>query len=425
MDKKEFEPTIVQDGDQVKKEFAQHWGSSYFNIFNGKAYVDFVGIILKKNEILFSFPKHFSFGELSSKEKSYAMKEILFLITKGISFNFSKNSNNAFPIDSYLMIQDYYKQYGLHFVTTRLYVQGYDGHIDWHRTIGKSDKIIQNNGVIYLPFVTIKFRKNYEFIAECMEFVLNYVYQRLSKYLNFLTPYSKKIRNPIFSNSTRCVKELKKNKNYFFKDIEKKLIDALINFFEWEASHSDNISIVTTHFEIYWESMIELYLNYKFVGFKNNNEIEWGEEGVGLGNFTKPEPYFIEDEEVIKSKNNTPWKIEFDHFFIDKDAKKIYLLDSKYIYKDGFSSFNYKQAFYYYFLKQYYGNEYKIYNGLIAPTSQEYHHKIHVNRANRPLEFQNYDDGLLIYEHYVNLNEVIKFTKNHLVEFRQKMYANK
>lgn len=96
------------------------------------------------------------------------------------------------------------------------------------------------------------------------------------------------------------------------------------------------------------------------------------------------------------------------------------MLDSKYIYKDGFSGFNYKQAFYYYYLKQYYQG-YKIYNGLIAPTELEYHHKLHVNRANRT-DYPKYDDGLLIYEHYVNLSKVVEFiTSYHLSEFKQNL----
>lgn len=53
----ELTPHAVQDGDEVKIDFAQKWGLSYFDVKNGRAFVDFVGLILKKDEVLLSFPK--------------------------------------------------------------------------------------------------------------------------------------------------------------------------------------------------------------------------------------------------------------------------------------------------------------------------------------------------------------------------------
>lgn len=416
----ELTPHAVQDGDEVKIDFAQKWGLSYFDVKNGKAFVDFVGLILKKDEVLLSFPKHFSYSNLSPEHKSRTMKEILLLIAKGVSSSYDERNSKNFPLDSYLAVQDYYKKYGLHFVTVKERRKGYGGRIDWRRTIRKSDKILQENGLVFLPFVTVKVKNVSEFLADCMEFVLNYTYQLFSDYLDFLTPYKRKPRNSIFSNFNQSVKELKKIRNQFFKDTEKALIDALVKFFEWRANQSDKVTIATTRFENYWESMIEVYLNHCFIRFNKDNTIEWGESGSVEFKKSKKNEEYIEDNSVRLEKDNKAWYIEFDHIHVNHDDKEIYLLDSKYIYKDGFSGFNYKQAFYYYYLKQYYQG-YKIYNGLIAPTELEYHHKLHVNRANRT-DYPKYDDGLLIYEHYVNLSKVVEFiTSYHLSEFKQNL----
>lgn len=413
----------IQDGNKVTVDFANYWGLSFFDVKNKKAFVNFVGIILKKNEVLISFPKHFDYDDLSTNEKGKAIKSILTLIANGVSSNYNEENDKNFPIDSYLTVQDYYKRYGIHSITVRERRNGYGGRIDWQRTINHSSKVVQDDGIVFLPFVTIQVKNIGEFLAECMEFVLSFTYHNFSEYLDFLTPYKKQLKNPIFTNFNHCLKQLKSIRHQFFKDTEKLLIDSLIKFFKWIADQSGKLIIATTHFEYYWETMIELYLNNRFVQFKNDSSIEWGDGGDIL--FQKPSKEFIEDEGIRDSKNNTSWKIEFDHFYIDHTKRLIYLLDSKYIYKDGFTNFNYKQAFYYYYLKQYYKN-YKIYNGLLAPTSKDYYFKLHVNRtgavsrANRSNKFDRYKDGLLIYEHYINMIDVIEFIiSRHLLEFKK------
>lgn len=397
----EFE--VVNDGSEVDVTFANNWGLPYFDVRNGKAFVNFVGMILAKDRVLYSFPKHYNHTVLTITQKTQTMRKILNLITSGLSSDFDRDSSTGFPIDSYQKIKYYYIQHGLHFISKKEYKKGHSGRIDWKRTIRKSNKVIQKNGIVFLPFITVKEKKINEFLSDCMEFVLDYVYNTFNDYLDFPIPYSKAVHSPIFDDFTRCVIELKKIRNQYFKDSEKSLVDSLIHFFEWRSKHKGVNILATSKFENIWEMMVENYLNNKFDGIDDQGNIIWGEKHNIV--FSKPKKKYIES--IPEREKSRGFKIEFDHFYEDRDNKIVYLLDSKYIYKESFSEFNYKQAFYYYYLKQFYSEDYCIYNGLIAPSEGDYRTKVHVNRISGD---RMYNDGLVIIEHYLNLKDVIDFT---------------
>lgn len=402
----------VKDGEKISVTDAQYWGLDYFDIKNGQAFVNFVGLILKKDRVLLSFPKHYDTKNLSDEECVKAMKTILTLIAKGTSSSSRQQEEDSFPLAAYLAVQDYYRKYGLHFVTLKEYKKGYGGRIDWRRTMRKSDKVIQDKGLIFLPFVTVKIRNVGEFLADCMELVLTETYQNFSDYLDFLTPYKNLPKNPLVSNPKRCVKELKGLKSKFFKDSEKHLIDALIDYFEWKAQQSSQITLATTNFASYWESLVELYLEKGFYGIDEDKKIKWDSRQGGQIKFNAQDSRWIEDKSLaVRGKH----QIRFDHIAFDdeKTPKEIYLFDSKYY--NNLTDFDYKQAFYYYYLRQYYGKDYTIYNGLIAPTSGKYNCKVMVNRAEGGDEYR---DGLEIYIHELNLKSLIAFAQSHLSEFR-------
>ena len=70
------------------------------------------------------------------------------------------------------------------------------------------------------------------------------------------------------------------------------------------------------------------------------------------------------------------------------------------------NSFNYKQAFYYYYLRGKYKNAI-IRNALILPTSGERKTIVHVDRQ--------HIDGLYIREEYINLRDIINDYKKSLL----------
>ena len=141
--------------------------------------------------------------------------------------------------------------------------------------------------------------------------------------------------------------------------------------------------------------MINEYLNDSFCGIEED-QIIWGENKQNK--FCKPEMEYVESaEKRLQYKSRSPYKIQYDHIFIDDDNHKIVLFDSKY-FNAEVEQLNYKQLFYQYNLKQKYP-EFCIYNGLLLPTEKTYYTKIHVDRTDL--------DGVKIVEHYINLNSVL------------------
>lgn len=96
------------------------------------------------------------------------------------------------------------------------------------------------------------------------------------------------------------------------------------------------------------------------------------------------------------------------------------MFDSKYM--KSISELNYKQAFYYYFLKEKYP-QVIIHNGLIAPTHGAHYDRVHIDRTwiDGVTVEKGYSDGLKIMVHYLNLKTVIDFTLSNIVGFKKEM----
>lgn len=175
------------------------------------------------------------------------------------------------------------------------------------------------------------------------------------------------INKIIYLNNLRYVlNELKKIRNLYFKDIEKRLINNLIEYIAWKSTTRDNVRLRTLKFENYWEIMINEYLNDGFCGIEED-KIIWGENKQNK--FSKPEMEYVESvEKRLQYRDRSLYKIQYDHIFIDDDNHKIILFDSKY-FNAEVDQLNYKQLFYQYNLRQKYP-EFLIYNGLLLSTEK-------------------------------------------------------
>ena len=219
---------IINDGQTVDEEFVNSWEIlDYCDQYNGKLTISFVGVVIKNKNILFSFPKHYKVAEMKEKQ-DFCMKQILYILSKNKATygSFDKGLKGEFPVKSYNGILNHYKKYGLYLSNESYFENGYEGNADWNRTINKSNKVVQKNGVIFFPFVIKKTKNISVFISECMGYVL----ADASNYRNFITtiiPYEYKNKNPMFRNLRYVVSELKKIRNLYCKDIEKKIISAL------------------------------------------------------------------------------------------------------------------------------------------------------------------------------------------------------
>lgn len=60
---------IINDGQTVDEEFANSLEIlDYCNQLNGRLTISFVGLIAKKDRVLFSFPKHYEVGEIKEEQ---------------------------------------------------------------------------------------------------------------------------------------------------------------------------------------------------------------------------------------------------------------------------------------------------------------------------------------------------------------------
>lgn len=396
--------TFVNDGQSISDDFIKEWDiRSYCDVYNNKSTISFVGIVIKKNEILYSLPKHYD----RDNNVFRTMDKILKLIelNRNSQGSFDNGLKEEFPIKAYLRVANYFKIYGLYTSKISKIINGYGGNIDWQRTIKKSNNIVTNNGIIFFPF---KIKKKYNinvFLSECMEYVLEDA-SRYKEFIPNIISYKKSYKSRLFDNLDFVIKNLKKIKNDYFKDHEKYLIQGLIDYLSWKSSNSNNVKLLTLKFEDYWEKMIEVYLNKNFENYIDD-KIIWG-DNPGF-KFYKPDKLYVENNIAEKLENEMYrcFKVEFDHYCKVKD--KIYIFDSKYFgnYDIGL---NYKQLFYEYFLRQKY-NKAIIVNGLLIPTNKKYSTKIHIDRTDL--------DGVKIIEHYINLEDVMDcaFDNRKLLKF--------
>ncbi|HEM4818806.1 TPA: LlaJI family restriction endonuclease [Streptococcus suis] len=417
---------FLTDGEELDGDIALKI-PDYIRNYGSKKSCNFVGMILQDKDVFYAFPKQFEHSSLSIEEKTHVMKGLLQLLYRGGSGS-GTGIQNEFPFDAYQVVVSYMKKYGLYQRQSKIEKMGYSGRINWNKTIRKSNSIVQKNGIVYMPFVTVHNVNYSEFISECMEFVLSYTFDKYSQFIDVFYTYSNFPSSPIFNNFSRCILELERIRGNYFKDEEKKLINALIQFFKWRTSNQSDLILATSKFDTYWESMVEVFLNGKFSRIDpKTDKIEWSSKFQISGKkFFKPEKEAAEANRPKDADYSIGGRmIQFDHFHINELEKEIILLDSKYFNQTSFKELNYKQAFYYYHLKSIYGNEYKIFNGLIAPTSGEYRVKVHVNRQDKTDDMTDEKiDGLKIVEHYINMAEAIEYSKENLSTFLSTLSQN-
>ena len=413
-------PICINDGEVFDSDKLNDFQiNNLLRSTNGTTTINFVGVIVSRNHTLLSFPKHFDHEKLSPEEKKEYAKSIASLLVKGSSTtNPGKKDikSNEFPMNRYLAIVDYYKKYGIYNKKIRVENKTNQGRPNWKKTIRKSQKIIQDNGIVFLPVISVKNKNSSVFLSDCMQFILSHTYEQYSDILNFLLPYKNFPSDNIFKNFKACVRKLKLIKNRYFKDTEKELIQAMISYFEWLSTRNGILAVTTTDFPLYWESMVHIFLNNTFSGIENN-EIKLSKE---------PTHRFYKQSENTETKENREhsqtqgFSIEFDHFSINDREDEIVLFDSKYM--KSISELNYKQAFYYYFLKEKYPRA-TIHNGLIAPTHDLPYDIVHIDRTwiDGVTVEKGYSDGLKIMVHYLNLKTVIDFTLSNIVGFKKEM----
>ena len=381
----------IADGDVADSKIVKE-----FNIEQlcTKGKYDFVGFINKNNNMLIACPKHFKYKDESDIK----------LIVRCIIKSFRKTDKGSselidcnIPLRPYLYILDYYYKYGIFKNISSDYKLGYGGNVDWNRTIRKSQKVVSGGNLLFLPFEIKQVKAEDNFISECMTYVINDGYEQFGKYVGIGTRINADGFAFNLKNTEAVIRQLKAEEGKYFKDLEIELIRALVSYFSWEGSMTEQSYFLTQSFELSWENMVHAFLNSNFAGYDFTDEKIRFENECRKYSFVK-ERAPIETNE----KNNHGYAIEFDHISRRNDEGKIYLFDSKYYSR--ISEVNYKQVAYHYFLVNTADGMKRrpesIVNGLILPTDKEYKSVVHVDRRNI--------DGVYIQEHYLNIRDVME-----------------
>lgn len=396
---------IINDGDNLTESFCGEWDIyPYCDRYNERLNCSFVGMVIKEDNILLSFPKHYNVENAISRGEKLqllkAMKDILHIIERDRQLYGVEPGqlSDTIPVDAYYYILRYYLEFGLYHRQIRDTSKGYKGHINWHKTINTIRPLLSDGNFVYSPFIVNCEYDESIFITECMDYVLYDFYKSFQSLLDDIHPYKRKFYNPIFDEYNFCISKLQTLVGRLFKDHERLLLNSLIRYFQWKSNHSKSSKFLTLYFEWFWERMVNSYLSSHLQIMGHDYKITKESQSSNL-KIIKPDNIDIEEN---KTRGRGRFSIQFDHYLniiTNRRRQLILLFDSKYFSNDV-NSFNYKQAFYYYYLRGKYKNAI-IKNALVIPTSGERKTIVHVDRQ--------HIDGLYIREEYINLKDVINY----------------
>lgn len=363
--------------------------------------IDFVGFIIKDGKVLAAFPKHYV-----AVENLHTLNEtdISLLFNILIKNELDKNQDyigdmsdyeSSYPFKSFFEVYKYYLNYGLYQEVNESIKNGYNGKISWKNTIRKSQVIMSQGSFIFLPLYVKKSYSEQVFLTECMVYVINHTVEKFSAFLHLKGVSGVNVQTELYKNKEFIISKLHLIYTKTFKDIERKLILSLIDFFKG-LNEGGNMVFKHYNFELIWESMVGKYLNMYFVGIK---------DGLPLfdTNYNSRNQYFKKKSFYINNLNKKH-KIEPDHYYLEND--KQYIFDSKY-YVD-LKRIDYKQIAYYSILKSRVQGE--TFNVLILPTEDTAKSEFYFELKKE--FYGNSIDKISIIATYLNMKSVIETYTN-------------
>lgn len=348
-----------QDGENIISDltdnFPLHQGDVRFIKREKRTVYDFVGFVIKDSETLAVFPKHYYTNkELDKLNKNGNVKDDDVLLLFKVLRKYIKDTNSKskadrylgsvqdyesdYPFKAFFDVYDYYIKYGVYFEEEFKVREGQKGKISWKQTIQHSNIMVSSSNIIYFPLYSkCKHVKN-AFISDCMIFVINHTIKNFPYFLP-LRPISGQYNEWDFiRNRDFVLRTLYQMRNQVFKDIHKKLVSALIIFFEEfdNVKHGGTIHLKINYFDNIWQTMVNKYLNDCFARIGLSEDVIIFDESLPKSPVSfKTVTYQIDD-----SSNH--FQIELDHYGISEDEQ--YIFDSKYYYE--LNELNYKQFTY-------------------------------------------------------------------------------
>ncbi|WNW01868.1 hypothetical protein RRF68_00210 [Tenacibaculum sp. HL-MS23] len=379
---------IGQDGSSVNKSAKNKFGliQGLDTRFKHKRLdsevYDFVGLVCQQEQTLVVFPKHYYSEETLTgllNDDTYVLSDIILLFEVIQKYLTNQNPKalkyagnrlefeSEFPFASFFSIYTYFQQFGIYTERITKTKIGYKGKISWKDTIRKSAKIYSGQNLLHFPYYIKENKSKQVFISDCMAFAIDYTLNRFSFLFSIPKTNHKKSTFDFFENSEYVVKHLQAMKNEVFKDVNRKLIYDLIEFYSDLAEHrrGGDIHIKIKYFNLVWEDMVGHYLNNHFVNVDDENKMLFD-----ISNFNSKVTFSKKSFNVDKSNNQ--YKIEPDHYFIDSEHQ--YIFDAKYF--DSLASLNYKQYSYHEMLKNKIEDN-KTISALLLPSEYDNSTEIH------------------------------------------------
>ena len=96
---------------------------------------------------------------------------------------YENNFESDYPFESFFKVYEYYKKYGIYKEEEIIISKDANGPISWKDTIQKSNTIVSNGNLIFLPIYSKRKSTKTAFISECMTFVINYTIKNFSYFI--------------------------------------------------------------------------------------------------------------------------------------------------------------------------------------------------------------------------------------------------
>ena len=289
-----------------------------FEIPNSKDESKYIGFNFDGDNSKFFFPPKYLDEDATEQIKKIEARKIILLL-KRYQKEYLLNGDNSelFQFHSMIwLIQDYI-DHGYYVETERISKIGFNGRINWKKTIKNNSILFDNGNIIYKDFVRDRIIVNdSQVLTQIYKCCLRYAVERLGFVYGI-------------EQTERSIYDIEKNKEYLlsflnkelrntFKDYKKLLLNHLFIIITNQNSKNKNqgFSIYSSEFEYVFE-----YVVNKVFGTENVKE------------FYNEYFYYLPD----KSNEYKARKLRPDTILKDDSSKTYYIIDSKY-YNYGYSN---------------------------------------------------------------------------------------
>lgn len=336
---------------------------------------DVVGFVYKENKILVIFPKHYyEKSDIDSFNRTNVNLgndiKLLYDVIKKYGENERTNASARsylgamdgysadYPFKPFYEVYDYFQKYGIYKEKETKIVKGTSGKVSWKDTIRKSNKIISDGNLIFVPFYVRKKNFNEVFLTECMAFIIDYTIDFFNAFLS-MKKTGVKYQFDLLNNIDYVLMQLKTSKSTMFKDSQKQLVQSMIDFFEQYRGKAKGgkVHVKIRYFDAIWQAMVNQHLNRHFSGISAlDNSVIFDMTR------TSSSIAFAEETYSVDASHHS-YKIRVDH--IAQSGNELYIFDSKYFQK--LDDLNYKQFSYGELLREHYPGVTSRYNVLLLP----------------------------------------------------------